>query len=82
MATFGESPHRFVEHSFLPMIGVVASESVEEICEKNNLSFVELIEPFSTVSQEGGRTNNYFIINKHCSSKIIFLKIQNFNKYL
>lgn len=35
------------------MVGVVCSPQAEEICQKNNLTFVELLQPFSKLSADG-----------------------------
>lgn len=42
-------PYSFVQRTFPPVVGSLASPTVEQICQKNNLSFVEMIRPFCTV---------------------------------
>jgi len=42
-------PQAFMQRTFPPLIGSLTSPSVENICQKNNLSFVELLQPFCTV---------------------------------
>ncbi|XP_065215797.1 trafficking protein particle complex subunit 8 [Planococcus citri] len=41
-----------VQRSFSPFVAILSSPLVDEVCQKNNLSFIELIEPFSTVNKE------------------------------
>ncbi|KAJ6641577.1 Trafficking protein particle complex subunit 8 [Pseudolycoriella hygida] len=48
----GFSPKEIIQQIFSPMIGVVCSPQAEEICQKNNLTFVELLQPFSKLSTE------------------------------
>lgn len=39
-------PFSYVQRSFPPIVGCLTSSSVEQICQKNNLSFVEMLRPF------------------------------------
>ncbi|KRY12278.1 Trafficking protein particle complex subunit 8 [Trichinella patagoniensis] len=39
----------FIKENFAPMIGVLASGEAEKICQKNNLTFAELLQPFSQI---------------------------------
>jgi hypothetical protein len=36
-----------------PLIGATCSQSAEELCLKNNLTFSQLMQPFSKISTEG-----------------------------
>lgn len=45
-------PFSYVQRSFPPMVGCLSSSSVEQICQKNNLSFVEMLRPFCSVNIE------------------------------
>lgn len=56
------SSKEIIQQIFSPMIGVICSAQAEEICQKNNLTFVELLQPFSKLSTDG-RENNYFYHN-------------------
>lgn len=47
-----------VQNIFSPLIGVLTSPSADEVCHRNNLSFVELLQPFSKLQNDG-------IIAKH-----------------
>lgn len=42
-----------VQNVFSPMVGVVTSPLADEICLKNNLSFVEMLQPFTRLSTDG-----------------------------
>ncbi|KAL5275881.1 TRAPPC8 family protein [Megaselia abdita] len=46
------TPFEMVRNIFSPLVSVVTSPLVDEICHKNNLSFVELLQPFSKLSSE------------------------------
>lgn len=48
------SPKDLIQSIFSsPVIGATCSQAGEELCLKNNLSFVQLIQPFSKISTEG-----------------------------
>lgn len=42
-----QSEREFLQDSFLPQIAVCCSYDAEVVCRKNNLTFVELVQPFS-----------------------------------
>lgn len=42
-----------VQNVFSPMVGAVYSPLADEICQKNNLSFVEMLQPFTRLSTDG-----------------------------
>lgn len=56
------SPKEIIQQIFSPMIGVVCSPQAEEICQKNNLTFVELLQPFSKLSTDGMLNNSFYNI--------------------
>lgn len=47
------SSHDFIQNAFAPVIAVKCSALVNEACKKNNLSFIELLQPFSKLNVEG-----------------------------
>ena len=48
------TPKELIQSVFSsPLIGATITSAAEEICLKNNLSFVSLIQPFSKISTEG-----------------------------
>lgn len=54
------SPKELIQSIFSsPLIGATCSQAAEELCLKNNLTFVQLMQPFSKISTEG----EYFIAN-------------------
>lgn len=53
MATCKISSKEFIKNSFLPQIAVACSPSATQICQKNNLSFTELLQPFCKLGTEG-----------------------------
>lgn len=46
------SPPELIQTIFSPLIGAVASVGADELCQKNNLSFVEVLQPFSKITSE------------------------------
>lgn len=42
-----------IQNVFSPLIGVLCSPQADELCYKNNLSFVELMQPFSKLTNDG-----------------------------
>eukprot|EP00118_Oscarella_pearsei_P003792 m.15777 g.15777 ORF g.15777 m.15777 type:complete len:1495 (+) comp26547_c0_seq1:77-4561(+) len=53
MANCAQSAHDFIRQAFGPRIAVIASPDAETICQKNNLSFVDMLKPFCRPSMEG-----------------------------
>lgn len=53
MATCKLPPKEFIRNSFLPQVAVVCSQAATETCQKNNLSFTELLQPFCKLGTEG-----------------------------
>lgn len=47
------SSKELVQNIFSPLIGVLSSSHADEVCQKNNLSFVELVQPFSRLTSDG-----------------------------
>lgn len=47
------TPKEIIQNIFSPLIGVFSSQPADEICLKNNLSFVEMLQPFSRLSSDG-----------------------------
>lgn len=45
-----------IQNIFSPLIGVLTSPYADEVCHRNNLSFVELLQPFAKL-QSDGKTN-------------------------
>jgi len=53
MAQCKETAREFIQDVFSPMVAVLCSSDVETVCQKNGLSFVELIQPFCRLTSEG-----------------------------
>lgn len=43
----------FIQKTFSPFVAVLSSPLVDKICQKNNLSFIELLEPFCKINKDG-----------------------------
>ncbi|KAF5273376.1 hypothetical protein FQR65_LT04668 [Abscondita terminalis] len=46
------SSYDFIKNAFTPQIAVMCSPAVDQMCEKNNLTFVELVQPFCKLNSE------------------------------
>ncbi|PZC79153.1 hypothetical protein B5X24_HaOG216843 [Helicoverpa armigera] len=53
MARLGKTAQEFIQDSFSPIIAVLCSPKVENVVSKNNLSFTEMLQPFTTMDWEG-----------------------------
>ncbi|XP_014485657.1 PREDICTED: trafficking protein particle complex subunit 8 [Dinoponera quadriceps] len=53
MAQCKLTPREFIGNTFSPQIAVVCSAAADAACQKNNLSFVELLQPFCKLNTEG-----------------------------
>ncbi|XP_046661954.1 trafficking protein particle complex subunit 8 isoform X1 [Homalodisca vitripennis] len=52
MSHFKMSYQDFIQSSFSPLVAVMCSPLVDQICKKNNLSFTEMIQPFCKLNSE------------------------------
>lgn len=64
MAQCKLTPREFISNTFSPKIGAICSPAAEYVCQKNNLSFIELLQPFSNLNSEGKFLDFYLFINK------------------
>nr|CAD7195798.1 unnamed protein product [Timema douglasi] len=53
MAQCKLTPHEFIQNSFSPMVAIMCSPLVDQICQKNNLTFIEMVQPFCKLNSEG-----------------------------
>lgn len=53
MAQCALSAHEFIQNAFKPTVAVLCSPKAEAVCQKNNLSFVEMVQPFCKLNAEG-----------------------------
>lgn len=53
MAQCKEIPQEFIKNAFTPQVAVMSTQLAEKCWEKNNLNFVELLQPFSTLQNDG-----------------------------
>lgn len=47
------TPQEFIQNAFSPMVAVMSTPLVEQACQKNNVSFIELLQPFCKLNIEG-----------------------------
>ncbi|KAJ8923650.1 hypothetical protein NQ315_010230 [Exocentrus adspersus] len=52
MAQCKQSPHEFIRNAFTPQIAVMCTPLAEKCCQKNNLDFIELLQPFSRLNSD------------------------------
>ncbi|XP_033216769.1 trafficking protein particle complex subunit 8 [Belonocnema kinseyi] len=53
MAQCKLTPREFIVNTFSPQVAAVCSNNAEATCQKNNLSFIELLQPFCRLNSEG-----------------------------
>ena len=53
MAQCKQSAQEFIKSTFSPQVAVLCSNDAELLCQKNNLSFVQLVQPFCRLTTEG-----------------------------
>lgn len=53
MAQCKSTAREFIVNTFSPQVAAVCSNNAETTCQKNNLSFTELLQPFCRLSCEG-----------------------------
>lgn len=53
MAQCKLTPREFISNAFSPQIAAICSTAADTVCQKNNLSFVELLQPFCKLNTEG-----------------------------
>ena len=53
MAQCKQTAQEFIQEALAPMVAVLCSHDAQVICQKNNLSFVEMIQPFCRLNSEG-----------------------------
>ncbi|KAK2584966.1 hypothetical protein KPH14_002554 [Odynerus spinipes] len=53
MAQCKLTPREFISNTFSPQIAAVCTPAADATCQKNNLSFVELLQPFCKLNTEG-----------------------------
>ena len=53
MAQCAQTAQEFIQEALAPMVAVLCSHDAQVICQKNNLSFVEMIQPFCRLNSEG-----------------------------
>lgn len=53
MAQCKQMPQEFIKNAFTPQIAVMSTHLAEKCWEKNNLNFVELLQPFSRLQNDG-----------------------------
>ncbi|XP_042232153.1 trafficking protein particle complex subunit 8-like isoform X3 [Homarus americanus] len=52
MAQCKLTPHEYLQNAFAPQVAILCSEDADNLCLKNNLRFVELIQPFCRLNNE------------------------------
>ncbi|KAJ1524202.1 hypothetical protein ONE63_010723 [Megalurothrips usitatus] len=52
MAQCKATPYEFVQNAFSPLVAVLSSPFAEQISRKNNLSFIEMVQPFCRLTSE------------------------------
>lgn len=73
MAQCKLTPREFICNAFSPQIAAICSTAADTVCQKNNLSFVELLQPFCKLNTEGKKfiIQNIKINKNYISSVVI-----------
>jgi hypothetical protein len=58
MAQCKQTPQEFIKNAFTPQVAVLCTPLAEKYCQKNNLNFIELLQPFSKLSNDGREKKN------------------------
>lgn len=61
MAQCKQPTQEFIKNSFTPQVAVMCSDVVQQLCKKNNLSFIELCQPFCKLSSDGNFIYQFLI---------------------
>ena len=67
MAQCTQSAQEFVQNAFGPTVAVLCSHDAEVLAQKNNLSVVEMLRPFSCLTNEGKLKKKPFVFMLFCS---------------
>lgn len=68
MAQCKLTPREFISNTFSPQIAAVCTSAADATCQKNNLSFVELLQPFCKLNTEGNDVYKLRKKNTFCVS--------------
>lgn len=68
-----QTAEEFIQNTFSPHVAVLCSPDAELLCQKNNLTFQQLIQPFCRLSSEGEQ-KYHFWINFRKTSLVLILK--------
>lgn len=71
MAHCSQTAQEFIRNAFAPQIAILCSEDADTLSLKNNLRFVELLQPFSSPKSEGKKVIYLFIVYKNKSLTIL-----------
>jgi trafficking protein particle complex subunit 8 len=53
MSTSKQPVSELIQAAFPPLVAALVSPKAEEACAKNNLNFVEMLQPFCTLPSDG-----------------------------
>ena len=60
MTKCAQNSYDFLRDVFSPTVAVLTSEDAETICQKNDLSFVEMLRPFCQLTNDGMELVNVY----------------------
>lgn len=72
MAQCKQNAQEFVQDTFNPHVAVLCSRDAEVLCQKNNLTFVELVQPFCRLASEGNAPSLCLLFHIVASNQIFF----------
>lgn len=53
ITTQSQTPKEIIQNVFSPMVAVICSQPAEDLCQKNNLTFVEMLQPYCKLTSDG-----------------------------
>lgn len=75
MAQCKQSPQEFIKNAFTPQIAVMCTPLAEKCCQKNNLDFIELLQPFCRLNNDVTYKDPNGLTNTVRNLKLTFLDI-------
>lgn len=77
MAQCKQSAPEFIQNTFSPHVAVLCSKDAEVLCQKNNLTFAQLVQPFCRLGTEGNAfiSFEYSTVCRFVVQNTLFIKL-------
>ena len=77
MSQSKQTAEEFIQSTFSPHVAVLCSPDAELLCQKNNLTFQQLIQPFCRLSSEGEIIDQYQILSIRIIGRMLLFRFIN-----